>query len=120
MKLKALFVYLICFSVTLGSIAWAGGIKERMLQRQPVILELKDKGIIGETVNGYLGFVSSQHTGEDVVSAENQDRKEIYTRIAQQQNLSLDLVATRRGQQLIERTSPGHFFQNASGAWVKK
>jgi len=117
---RLIFICLICAMLCVGTLAVAGGIKERMLQRQPVILELKDKGIIGETNAGYLGFVSSAKAGEDVVAAENQDRSAIYNHIAQQQNISADLVGKRRAQQLVERMSPGHFYQNASGAWVKK
>ena len=114
------FICLICAVLCIGTLAFAGGIKERMLNRQPAILELKNKGVIGETNGGYLGFVSSARAGEDVVAAENQDRNAIYTHIAQQQNISVDLVAKRRAQQLIERMAAGHFYQNASGAWVKK
>lgn len=113
-------VILICAVLLAGTTVWAGGIKERMLARQPAILDLKDRGIIGETTAGYLGFVTGDQTGQEVVSAENQDRKAIYAHIAQQQNISEALVAQRRAQQLIERTSPGHYYQNAAGAWVKK
>jgi len=102
------------------TLAVAGGIKERMLQRQPAIVQLKDKGIIGETNKGYLGFVSAARQGQGVVSAENKDRKIIYSKIAKQQNISVDLVAKHRARQLVERMSAGHFYQNASGAWVKK
>ena len=119
-RVRYTMVALMCFCLAFTAAAWADGEKERMLQRQPVIVDLKNKGIIGETNDGYLGYVSSQGASQDVVAGENQDRKAIYSQIAQQQNISVDLVAKRRAQQLIERTSPGHYYQNDSGAWVKK
>jgi len=98
----------------------AEGIKERMKQRLPVIVELKAKGIVGENNQGYLAFVSGQTQEEALVASENNDRKAIYTQIAQQQNTTLDLVEKRRAITLAERAVPGEFIQNAAGAWVKK
>jgi len=98
----------------------AEGIKERMKQRLPVIVELKAKGIVGENTQGYLAFVTGQTQEEALVASENNDRKAIYTQIAQQQNTTLDLVEKRRAITLAERAVPGEFIQNAAGAWVKK
>ena len=117
---KTVLIVLICLSSALGTLAWAEGIKERMLHRQPAILELKNKGIIGETNTGYLGFVTARRAGEAVVSGENADRRAVYIKIARSQNLSVDLVGRRRALQLIERAAPGHFYQNRAGAWVRK
>ena len=117
---RSLVIGLVSAVLVTGTMAMAGGIKERMLQRQPILLDLKDRGIIGETSAGYLGFVTAPSSGQEVVAAENQDRKTIYAQIAQQQNISAELVARRRGLVLIERTSPGHFYQDGSGRWVKK
>ena len=117
---KIVLVILICLSSILGSQALADGIKQRMLHRQPILLDLKDRGIIGETSTGYLGFVTPRREGEPVVKAENADRRAIYAHIASQQKLSVDLVGRRRALQLIERAPHGHFFQNKRGVWVRK
>jgi hypothetical protein len=100
--------------------ATAGGIKERMKQRLPAIVELKTKGIVGENNQGYLAFVTGQTSQEALVAAENKDRKTIYTHIAKQQNTSLDLVEKRRAITLAERAIPGEFIQNTHGTWTKK
>lgn len=118
--LKLILICLICLTATLGATAWGDGIKERMLQRQPAIIDLKNQGIVGETNTGYLGYVTAQQSGQEVVSAENADRKAVYTHIAGQQNISVDLVGKRRALQLLERATPGHFYQDQSGAWIKK
>ena len=105
--------------VTIGT-STASGIKERMKQRLPAIVELKTKGIVGENNQGYLAFVTGQTSQEALVLDENKDRKTIYTYIATQQNTSLDLVEKRRAITLAERAIPGEFIQNAQGAWIKK
>ena len=118
-QIKRIFLVLLGVLVATTA-AWSGGIKERMTQRLPVIESLKAQGIVGETNQGYLGFVSSNRTGQDVVAAENQDRKSIYTHIAKQQKVSVELVQQRRAKTLAGRAKPGHYIQKASGAWIKK
>ena len=98
----------------------ADGIKERMKQRLPAIVELKATGIVGENNQGYLAFVTGQKSQEALVADENKDRKSIYTYIAKQQNTSLDLVEKRRAIALAERAAPGEFFQKSDGTWIKK
>lgn len=119
---KALIINVLIFLgvfVCVGT-SMAEGIKERMKQRLPVIVELKSKGIVGENNQGYLAFVTGQTQEEALVASENNDRKAIYTQIAQQQNTTLDLVEKRRAITLAERAVPGEFIQNAAGAWIKK
>ena len=106
--------------LTFMGTAAADGIKDRMKQRLPAIVELKAKGIVGENNSGYLAFVTGQKSQEAVVESENNDRKAIYAQIAKQQNTSLDLVEKLRARTLAERAIPGEFIQNADGAWIKK
>lgn len=95
-------------------------IKERMKERLPVIAELKKQGIVGETNRGYLAFVGTEKSHEDLIAQENQDRKAIYTRIAAQQNTSVSVVEKNRALQLAERAAPGTYVQSPDGTWVKK
>jgi len=55
-----------------------------------------------------------------VVAAENQDRKTIYTQIAKQQNVSIQLVQKRRADTLFSNGTEGHYYQNEAGAWIRK
>lgn len=119
-KTLIVIVLVLLGALVVIGIATAGGIKERMKQRLPVIVDLKSKGIVGENNQGYLAFVTGQKSQEALVASENKDRKAIYTHIAQQQNTSLDLVEKRRASTLSQRAAPGEFIQNANGAWIKK
>lgn len=100
--------------------AGAQDIKERMKQRLPVIVDLKSQGIVGESNQGYLAFVSGKKAQEALVESENQDRKSIYMQIAKQQNTSLDLVEKRRAMVLADRAIPGEFIQKPDGSWIQK
>ena len=115
LTLLAIFC-LIAFSQT----AWGQGIKERMKSRLPVIADLKTKGIIGETNQGYLGYVGAKRSQEQVIEAENKDRKAIYTYFAKQQNTSLSVVEQIQAKRKAEKANPGEYIQNAKGKWVKK
>ena len=111
---------LMLFLLLLSPCALADAVKDRMLQRLPAIADLKIKGIIGEGNRGYLGYVTGNRVMEDVIAAENADRKTVYEIFAKQQNTSLDVVETVQGARKAEKTNPGEFYQNREGQWVKK
>ncbi len=123
MKSRALYsiqVLLVIGLVFSSQSLFAQGIKERMKQRLPVIVELKKKGIIGENNRGYLEFISDKKIRADVIAAENSDREKIYSRIASQQGASLELVEKLRAKQLVENAEPGDYLQKSDGSWYKK
>ncbi len=119
---KVLIVTILVLSgllVIIGTSA-AQGIKDRMKQRLPAIVDLKAKGIVGENNKGYLAFVTGKRSQEGLVASENKDRKAIYAHIAKQQNTSLSLVEKRRAMTLANRAKAGEFIQKADGSWKRK
>jgi uncharacterized protein YdbL (DUF1318 family) len=98
----------------------AQGIKERMKERLPVIVELKNNGIIGENSEGYLEFIGSKKENENIIDAENNDRKLIYEAIAERENTTAEKVGKRRAQQIAEKADPGEWLKNEKGKWYKK
>ena len=94
--------------------------KSRMKKRLPIIIELKAKGIVGEDNRGYLQFVGTKREKEDVVTAENNDRKSVYSAIAKKQGATVDFVGKRRARQITEKAKKGEFLQDESGKWYKK
>ena len=112
-------VLLICFLIP--TVLFAQGIKERMTERLPVIVELKTKGIIGESFQGYLAFVSSNKQNQDIIDAENADRKLIYAHIAKKtEGATLEFVGQKRAKTLAENAKPGEFLQKKDGSWYQK
>jgi uncharacterized protein YdbL (DUF1318 family) len=120
-KILATTVSLIIISFLLSNAAAFGeSIKDRMKARLPAILELKDKGIVGEDKNGYLQFVGQVKEKEDVIAAENADRKKVYSHIAKQQGTTAQLVGERRALQIAKKAKPGTWLQDQSGKWYQK
>ena len=122
MTFKKIFIVL---SVFILGILTADGyasdsIKERMINRLPVIKELKDRGIVGENNLGFLEFIGNQKEKADVVEAENTDRKTVYEAIAKKQGATVELVGRHRAVQIADKARPGEWLQDANGKWYKK
>ena len=99
---------------------FAQGIKERFTERLPVIVELKNAGIIGENNLGYLEFRGNEKKNEDVVNAENSDRKKVYEAIAKNENTTTEMVGKRRATQIAEKAEPGDWLKGENGKWYQK
>ena len=104
---------------TVGS-AWAQGIKARMRARLPEITALKSKGIVGENNQGYLTLLKKPAGAKATVTAENKDRRAIYTAIAKKQGTTPELVGQRRALQIANKANPGTMIQGKDGKWPKK
>jgi uncharacterized protein YdbL (DUF1318 family) len=95
-------------------------IKQRMIERLPVIKALKDKGIVGENNKGYLEFVGQKKEKAEVINAENKDRKLVYGAIAKQQGTTVEVVGKHRAIQIANKAQPGEWLKDAAGKWHKK
>ncbi len=113
-------VPILIFVLIASPVFASDAIKQRMLQRLPVIADLKTRGVIGEDNRGYLGYVGGVRESEDVIEAENKDRKTVYEAFARQQNTSLDVVEQVQAARKAERANPGEFYQTPQGRWVQK
>ncbi len=94
--------------------------KARFAQRLPVISDLKKRAIVGENNQGLLQFMGQIKESEDVVAADNADRKAVYDRIAMRQGATPVLVAQQRAKRNAEKALPGEWTQDASGRWTQK
>jgi len=85
------------------------------------LTEIKAAGIIGEQVNGYIGFVKSA-SGEvkDLVANVNARRKAHYQKIAKSRGISIHEVELIAGSKAIEKTLSGNYIKPANSGWIKK
>ncbi len=81
---------------------------------------MKGNGIIGETFQGYLAFLSDDKQNQDVIDSENKDRETIYAHIAKKEGATIELVGQRRAKQIVENAEPGEFLQKEDGTWYQK
>jgi len=118
MKAMARFVTALLLALAIGlavgtwtSSAWAGALDP-----------YKAQGLVGERPDGYAGVVQSSAPGNVKAQVDqiNAQRRAEYQKIAKEQNTSLEAVQAIFGKKLTERTSPGHYYMNAAGQWVKK
>ena len=112
-------VFILGFLITDGHSSSAD-IKQRMIDRLPVIKALKDQGLVGENNKGYLEFIGKKKEQENVVAAENSDRKQVYEAIAKQQSTTVEVVGKHRAVQIADKAQAGEWLQDANGKWYQK
>lgn len=123
MKNRIFVVWILTFTVILfaiSSVSFAQDIKARFKERLPKIIELKSQGIIGENNQGYLEFVGGTRQMQDLVDAENRDRRTVYEGISRQQGTTVQTVGQRRALQLMDLANPGDWVQDDAGRWYRK
>jgi len=84
--------------------------------------EAKDRGLVGEQPNGYLGIVGLSQTSDvqGLVNDINRKRREKYQEIAARNETNVQAVELLAGKTAISKTQPGRYVQIPSGNWVKK
>ena len=124
MKLKKvlalLSVFFLGILITTDVNSASDSIKQRMIDRLPVIKALKDQGIVGENNLGFLEFIGNRKEKADVVAAENVDRKSVYEAIAKNQGTTVEVVGQHRAIQLADKAQSGEWLQDANGKWYQK
>jgi len=104
-------------------------LRQSMEARQQKLKPFLDSGAVGFTNNGLvdvrdLGLVSLPQRAmlRSLVSAENNDRRELYAEIARVNGHPEweDKIQAAFAERWIARASSGWYYQNASGNWVQK
>jgi len=91
---------------------------ESRRERYDQLSRLKASGAVGENNRGYVVAFSDAAAG--VVSLENQDRRIIYSTIAQQNNLggALETIEKVFAQVQRDKAQPGEKVQMDNGNWT--
>lgn len=109
---KSLFVLFAALTMLFVPMAHAG---------DPVIDAAKDRGEVGETIDGYLDTVGSVDPAvKRKVDEINARRRDVYAKLAADQGTSLKDVARITGEKLVLNEQPGRFVYDDSNTWVKK
>jgi hypothetical protein len=82
----------------------------------------KAQGLVGEANSGYLAAVQSSASAEvrALIADVNAKRKSSFQNTAQNTGASVAQVANRFYELAVQKTSPGNYYQDASGRWRKK
>jgi len=111
------------FLLALTIQAESAELKERFLQRKPLLEKMKNQGWVGENNLGFLTFRSAAGKSEEnmkTVQAENEDRKTVYAEISAKVNTAIEEVGKRRAAQIAAIAAVGHWLQDADGNWYQK
>ncbi|MEM9208245.1 MAG: YdbL family protein [Pseudomonadota bacterium] len=86
------------------------------------IQSAKAEGLVGEARTGYLAPVRAPASAEvqALVRDVNAKRRAQFERTAKRTKTTLAQVSNRFYELAVQRTSRGHFYQDAQGRWVKK
>jgi uncharacterized protein YdbL (DUF1318 family) len=107
-------------------------LKQRFKKRFPALHELKNKGKVGETYEGYVEAVKSATLSESVnvagktmsikqfLNEENADRKAIYAIIAKKTGAKPEAVAKSNAKRNFELAKSGHWLLVKPDTWQKK
>lgn len=84
--------------------------------------DAKSQGLVGEANTGYLAAVQEPASAEvkALIADVNAKRKAQFERTAKKTNITARQVSNRFYELAIEKTRPGHYYQDASGNWKKK
>jgi uncharacterized protein YdbL (DUF1318 family) len=82
----------------------------------------KSQGLVGEANNGYLAAVQQPASAEvkALISSVNAKRRAQFEQTAKKTNITARQVSNRFYELAVEKTRPGHYYQDASGNWKKK
>jgi len=111
------------FLLAVAARAESAELKERFLQRKPLLEKMKTLEWLGENNLGFLVFRSIAGQSEEniqAVQAENEDRKTVYAEIAVKLNTVVEEVGKRRAVQIAALAPAGHWLQDADGNWYQK
>ena len=84
--------------------------------------EAKANGQIGEKQNGYLGLVQANVPSDvaALIADVNEQRRQRYEQIAQQNGIAVDQVAKLAFTKAFENTVSGNYVESAPGQWTRK
>ena len=83
--------------------------------------DAKEQGLVGEANTGYLAAIGTPSAEVKALVAEvNGKRKAEFERTAKKTGATLEQVRVRFYELAVQRTAPGHYYQDVSGSWKRK
>ncbi len=86
------------------------------------IHDAKAQGLIGEANTGLIAAVQTPASAEvrALIADVNGKRRAKFESAAQKTGTTVSQVANRFYELAVQKTEPGHYFQDAGGRWQKK
>ena len=86
------------------------------------IHDAKAQGLVGEANTGFVAAVQSPASAEvrALIADVNGKRRAKFESAAQKTGTTVAQIANRFYELAVQKTAPGHYFQDSSGRWKKK
>lgn len=110
-------------AAVVGTLTLAGAAIADPATAKATVDAAKAQGIVGEKSDGYLGFVTGNADAavRAAVAEINAGRQQLYAQAAAKNGVSPAAAGASAFNTVVQtRLKPGEYYQNASGAWVKK
>lgn len=97
-------------------------VMDRIKQRTPKSLKLKDAGTIGETWKGLLETVKATKEKEvnKLVTEENTDREKLFRLLATKSSTTVQKVRQGFAVFRFRKAANSHFYKGLNGAWLTR
>ena len=84
--------------------------------------DAKSQGLVGEANTGYLAAVKAPASADvrQLITTVNAKRKAQFERTAKKTGTTVPQVANRFYELAVQKTRPGHYYQDKNGRWQKK
>ncbi len=88
----------------------------------PQIEAAKDGGIVGERIDGFLGFVRETNDAalKRKVLETNNARRRLFDKLAADTGTTVEAVGIVTGEKQIAKAEPGEYYMDDTGAWKRK
>jgi uncharacterized protein YdbL (DUF1318 family) len=86
------------------------------------IRDAKAQGLVGEANTGYIAAVQTPASAEvrALIADVNEKRKAEFESTAKKTGTTVAQVANRFYELAVQKTAPGHYYQDSGGRWQKK
>ena len=89
----------------------------------PQIDAAKAQGLVGETIDGYLGLtdaVTRDASLKRKVNEINARRRALFTQLAEDSGTTVEQVARVTGEKQLANAAPGQMIMGEDGVWTEK
>ncbi len=121
---STLFLLILCAVVPSEAATGAEAMREAreaILERLPEMDNLWNRGLTGESNEGFVVARSSlNRTQISLIQEENRDRAILYSHIAEKTETDMFSVGRERAIQISRMAKNGLWIQNEKGKWVRK
>lgn len=99
-------------------------VMNRMKARDPILLQLKEIGKIGETYLGYIDVIDPKDKKDvglvRIINEENKDRNLLYKSMAQQTSQNTRLIGQQIAYRIFQEAQDDVYFLDSDGVWRQK